>query len=39
VEDAVTNGRQRGNGTMPAGIVQGGDVTAVATYVAAVAGK
>ncbi len=39
VEDAVTNGRQRGNGTRPAGIVQGGDVTAVATYVAAVAGK
>lgn len=39
VQDAVTNGRQRGNGTMPAGIVQGDDVTAVAAFVAATAGK
>jgi mono/diheme cytochrome c family protein len=39
VENAVVNGRQRGNGTMPAGIVQGGDVSAVAAFVAAVAGK
>ena len=39
VQNAVTIGRQRGNGTMPAGIVQGGDVSAVAAYVAAVAGK
>lgn len=39
VESAVVNGRQRGNGTMPAGIVQGGDVQAVAAFVAAVAGK
>ncbi len=39
VEDAVVNGRQRGNGTMPAGIVQGSDVTAVAAFVAATAGR
>ncbi|HZV74453.1 MAG TPA: cytochrome c [Conexibacter sp.] len=39
VIDAVERGRQRGNGTMPAGIVQGDDVTAVAAFVAAVAGK
>lgn len=39
VRDAVVNGRQRGNGTMPAGIVQGGDVEAVAAFVGAVAGK
>jgi len=39
IADAVRNGRQRGNGTMPAGIVQGQDVAAVAAFVAAVAGK
>jgi cytochrome c553 len=39
VADAVDRGRQRGNGTMPAGIVQGEDVAAVAAFVAAVAGK
>lgn len=39
VVDAVTNGRQRGNGTMPAGIVQGEDVAAVAAFVAATAGR
>jgi len=39
VQDAVTNGRQRGNGTMPAGIVQGPDVAAVAAFVGAVAGR
>jgi mono/diheme cytochrome c family protein len=39
VADAVERGRQRGNGTMPAGIVQGKDVAAVATFVGAVAGK
>lgn len=39
VEDAVERGRQRGSGTMPAGIVQGEDVAAVAAFVAAVAGK
>lgn len=39
VADAVERGRQRGNGTMPAGIVQGEDVDAVAAFVAAVAGR
>jgi len=39
VENAVVNGRQRGNGTMPAGIVQGRDVAAVAAFVAATAGR
>jgi mono/diheme cytochrome c family protein len=39
VEDAVERGRQRGNGTMPAGIVQGEDVAAVSAFVAAVAGR
>jgi mono/diheme cytochrome c family protein len=39
VADAVERGRQRGSGTMPAGIVQGEDVDAVAAFVAAVAGK
>jgi cytochrome c551 len=39
VADAIVRGRQRGNGTMPAGIVQGDDVQAVAAFVAAVAGK
>jgi mono/diheme cytochrome c family protein len=33
VVDAVTNGRQRGNGTMPAGLVQGADVQKVACFV------
>jgi mono/diheme cytochrome c family protein len=39
VLDAVENGRQRGNGTMPASIVQGKDAAAVAAFVAQVAGK
>jgi mono/diheme cytochrome c family protein len=39
VVDAVDRGRQRGSGTMPAGIVQGDDVTAVSAFVAAVAGR
>jgi mono/diheme cytochrome c family protein len=39
VDDAVVRGRQRGNGTMPAGIVQGEDVDAVSAFVAAVAGR
>jgi mono/diheme cytochrome c family protein len=39
VEDAVDRGRQRGNGTMPGGIVQGEDVAAVSAFVAAAAGK
>lgn len=37
--DAVLRGRQRGAGTMPAGIVQGSDAEAVSAFVAAVAGK
>lgn len=37
--DAVTNGRQRGAGTMPAGLYTGQDAQDVAAYVAAVAGK
>jgi mono/diheme cytochrome c family protein len=39
VLDAVERGRQRGSGTMPAGIVQGTDAQDVAAFVAAVAGK
>ena len=37
--DAVLRGRQRGSGTMPAGIVQGEDAVDVSAFVAAVAGK
>jgi cytochrome c553 len=37
--DALANGRQRGNGTMPALIVQGKDAQDVADFVARVAGK
>lgn len=39
VLDAVERGRQRGSGTMPAGIVQGTDAVDVSAFVAAVAGK
>ncbi|HMJ01413.1 MAG TPA: cytochrome c [Conexibacter sp.] len=39
VLDAVERGRQRGSGTMPAGIVQGNDAEDVSAFVAAVAGK
>ena len=39
VLDAVLNGRQRGAGTMPAGLYTGQDAQDVASYVAAVAGK
>jgi cytochrome c553 len=39
VLEAVLKGRQRGNGTMPAAIVQGQDAQAVAAFVAQVAGK
>jgi cytochrome c5 len=39
VLNAVVDGRQRGSGTMPAGIVQGRDAQAVAAFVAQVAGK
>jgi mono/diheme cytochrome c family protein len=38
VLDAVNHGRQRGNGTMPARIVTGSDASAVASFVAKVAG-
>jgi cytochrome c5 len=37
--DAVIHGRERGNGTMPAGIVQGPDEEAVSAFVAKVAGR
>jgi cytochrome c5 len=37
--DALAHGRQRGNGTMPANIVIGGDAQAVADFVAKVAGR
>jgi cytochrome c5 len=39
VVDAVTHGRQRGNGTMPAGLAQGPEATAVASFVGRVAGR
>lgn len=39
VSSTVQNGLQTEAGTMPAGIVQGTDVAAVAAFVAAVAGK
>ncbi len=39
VLDAVVNGRQRGNGTMPALVVTPEQAPKVAAYVAAVAGK
>jgi len=38
VLDAVSNGRARGRGQMPAQLLQGPDEKAVASYVAAVAG-
>ncbi len=37
--DAVINGRERGNGTMPALVVTPEQAPKVAAYVAAVAGK
>jgi mono/diheme cytochrome c family protein len=37
--DAIANGRARGQGQMPAGIVDGQDAQDVAAYVAAVAGR
>jgi hypothetical protein len=37
--DALVHGRQRGNGTMPANIVIGGDAQAVADFVSKVAGR
>jgi cytochrome c5 len=39
VLDAVERGRQRGSGTMPAGLVHGPDAVDVSAFVAAVAGK
>ena len=36
--DAIANGRARGQGQMPAGLVDGQDAQDVAAYVAAVAG-
>jgi len=37
--DALAHGRQRGRGTMPAGLVEGPQALAVADFVARVAGK
>ena len=37
--DAIKNGRARGQGQMPAGLVDGADAQNVAAYVAAVAGR
>ena len=39
VLDAIANGRARGQGQMPAGLVDGEDAQDVAAYVAAVAGR
>jgi mono/diheme cytochrome c family protein len=39
VLDAIKNGRARGQGQMPAGVVDGQDAQDVASYVAAVAGR
>ena len=39
VENAVLQGRARGNGNMPAGLFSGEDAKQVAAYVAAVAGR
>jgi mono/diheme cytochrome c family protein len=39
VLDAIKNGRARGQGQMPAGVVDGQDAQDVAAYVAAVAGR
>jgi mono/diheme cytochrome c family protein len=39
VLDAIKNGRQRGNGTMPAQLLQGQDAQAVADFVGKVAGQ
>jgi mono/diheme cytochrome c family protein len=39
VLDAIKNGRARGQGQMPAGVVDGQDAQDVAAYVAAVAGQ
>jgi mono/diheme cytochrome c family protein len=39
VLDAIANGRARGSGQMPKGLVDGEDAQDVAAYVVAVAGR
>lgn len=39
VYDAIVRGRQRGGGTMPAGLLAGNEAEAVAAFVAATAGR
>ena len=39
IKDAITNGRARGNGQMPKGVVDGSDEEEVASFVAAAAGR
>jgi mono/diheme cytochrome c family protein len=39
IKDAVTNGRARGSGQMPAGLLDGQDEQNVANFVAKVAGR
>ncbi len=39
VYDAIVRGRQRGGGTMPAGLLEGNNAEAVAAFVAATAGR
>lgn len=39
INDAVANGRARGNGQMPRGIIDGSDMADVADFVATVAGR
>lgn len=39
LEDAITNGRARGNGQMPKGVVDGTDENEVADFVAVAAGR
>ena len=39
IKDAITNGRARGSGQMPAGLLEGQDEQNVAQFVAKVAGR
>lgn len=39
VDDAIIRGRQRGGGTMPAGLLEGSEAEDVAAFVAATAGR
>lgn len=39
VMDAIVRGRQRGGGTMPAGLLEGSNAEAVSAFVAATAGR